>query len=313
MTQASKPTKKRQKKRRSVKKRRWPLILTSVLLGLFLIIGLVIFVQTKLFISPFRNTHLGQPRHLSYEEVTFHTRDKVPISAWYVPGTRPSGIVLVHGVYANRSEHIGHAQILSQAGYHLLLLDLRAHGLSGGDKVTYGYYEVFDVMASVDYLLKQQPKLRHIGALGNSMGGAVVVRAAAYDERIQAIVIQSSFSSLVEAVHDSFDQLALLPKQPFAPWVIASAEWLTGAKMSHINSMMYLSRMSARPVFILHRSHDNLFPPAHAKRMYAHAQEPKELWIVEGAGHTSPMVGNEAQYRQKILQFFEKAFRDSQN
>jgi len=298
----------RSKKIQPKKKSRRRILVTSFLLGLCLIIGLVVFLQVKFIISPIRNTNIGQPQHFQYKNVTFTTQDNVVISAWYVPGTNSSGIVLVHGVYANRAENIDHAQILAQAGYHLLLIDLRGHGYSGGDIWTYGYYEFLDVKASVDYLLSL-PQVRQVGALGNSMGGAVVVRAAANDNRIKAIVIQSSFSSLVEAVDDSFDQLAMLPKQPFAPLFILFAELLTGVEISQINSMRDLAQMSARPVFIIHRSNDNLFPPSHAKRMYAHAQQPKELWIVKGSGHNSPMVGNEVEYQRRILRFFRNAFR----
>ena len=44
------------------------------------------------------------------------------------------------------------ARILAGAGYHLLLIDLRGHGLSEGDQLTYGYREAWDVQTAVDYL-----------------------------------------------------------------------------------------------------------------------------------------------------------------
>ena len=40
--------------------------------------------------------------------------------------------------------------------------------------------------------------------MGYSLGGAAAVRATAIDERIHALIVESSFSSLSDAVDDSF-------------------------------------------------------------------------------------------------------------
>jgi hypothetical protein len=42
--------------------------------------------------------------------------------------------------------------------------------------------------------------------------------------------------------------------------------------------------------------------------MYDMAQEPKELWAVSGIGHINPIVGHEAEYKERILRFFAEAF-----
>jgi len=51
------------------------------------------------------------------------------------------------------------------------------------------------VQAAVDYLLAL-PEIKQVGALGTSLGGAVVVRAAAVDPRLKAIVVESRFQQL---------------------------------------------------------------------------------------------------------------------
>jgi pimeloyl-ACP methyl ester carboxylesterase len=80
---------------------------------------------------------------LIYEEVTLTTTDNLKISGWYIPGTKPYALVIVHGIWANKQAILPAAVMLVEAGYHVLAIDLRGHGLSEGKQISYGYYEAF--------------------------------------------------------------------------------------------------------------------------------------------------------------------------
>jgi pimeloyl-ACP methyl ester carboxylesterase len=45
------------------------------------------------------------------------------------------------------------------------------------------------------------------------------------------------------------------------------------------------------PLLIVHGDEDQFFPVDHAERIYAAANEPKELWIVPGFGHAERGTG----------------------
>lgn len=273
-----------------------------------LLIVCVIYTQVIVLTTPGRNRDIGAIPDVSYEDVTLTTADGVTISGWYVAGTQPRGIVIVHGIHANRAYLIPQAVILAEAGYHLLLIDLRGHGQSEDAIMTFGYREALDVEAAVDYLMAL-PDVEQVGALGHSLGAAAVVRAAATDQRLEALVLQSTYSSLSQAVDDSFNNFVLLPKWPFAPLVIALAEFRTGLDMGQIDSARDLATMPPRPVLIIHGKGDNVFPVHHAHIMFDSAQEPKTLWIVEGmAGHINPIDGHKSEYKERVLEFFENAF-----
>jgi fermentation-respiration switch protein FrsA (DUF1100 family) len=283
-------------------------LLVSITLLILLVTFGVIYLQVILLTTPGRNTNIGTLTNIPYQDITLTTADGLKLSGWYVPGTQPNAIVIVHGIHANRAYLIPQAEILARAGYHLLLFDLRGHGLSEGNQVTFGYREALDVEAAVDYL-STLPEVKQVGALGHSLGAAAVVRAAADDSRLQALVIQSSYSSLAEVIEDSFNKFALLPRWPFASLVIALAEYRTGLSAEQINSARDLAAMSPCPVFIIHSADDNLFPLRYAQEMYEAAQEPKELWIIDRVGgHINPISGHEAEYQERILKFFESAF-----
>jgi uncharacterized protein len=278
-----------------------------VFVGVLLLGGVLVAVlQFRHLLMPYRARELGTLSR-SCQDVTLTTADGVAISGWYIPGTQPEGIVLVHGIHANRGYLIPQAEILAEAGYHVVMIDLRGHGYSGGWLMTYGYREAWDVEAAVDYLLAL-PEVEQVGVLGHSLGGAAVVRAAADNERIQAIVIQSSYSSLAQAVDESFQNYSVFSQRPFAPLFISVAEIIVGTRVGEVDSARDLATMPPRPVLIIHSVDDTLFPPHHAETMFQAAQEPKKLWLVRGLGHVNPISGHEAAYRDEILAFFSDAF-----
>lgn len=277
------------------------------LLALLLLLLAAAYVEVIQLTTPGRSRDIGTI-DFPHQDVTLTTADGLKLSGWYVPGRQPNAIVIVHGISANRAYLLPQAQFLAGAGYHLLLFDLRGHGLSEGNMVTYGYGEALDVAAAVDYLAAQ-PGVQRIGGLGHSLGGAALVHAAAAEPRLEALVVQSSYSSLGEVIGDSFERMAGLPRWPFQPLVIALAEFRTGARVADINSARDLATMPARPVLIIHARDDGFLLPRYAEEMYAAAQQPKELWLIDRAGgHVNPMVGHEAEYTKRVLNFFESAF-----
>ncbi len=279
--------------------------------SLFLLSG-IIYLQIEYLTTPLRQTVAGTPPDFQqpYQDITITAQDGVDISAWYIDGVRDEAIILVHGTHANRQGMLTEARLLAEAGYQLLLLDLRGHGNSGDARLTYGYNESLDVLAAVDYLT-QRPHVSQIGVLGHSLGGAAVARAAATDTRLQAVIIQSTYSDLSRGIDDAFDKLSLLPRWPFQPLLIPLAEWRTQASVSEVSSMDSLRQISPRPVLIIHGTEDGMFPIIHAEVMYAAANHPKEFWQVEGLGHVNVSLVDPDGFRERVLPFLEAAFTDN--
>jgi fermentation-respiration switch protein FrsA (DUF1100 family) len=243
---------------------------------------------------------------LVYEDVTLTTSDGLKISGWYIPGQKSEAIIVVYGIWANKQAILPAVVMLAEAGYHVLAIDMRGHGLSEGKQISYGYYEALDVEAGVDYLLARS-EIKKVGVIGYSLGGAAIVRAAAMDERIQVLVVESSFSSLADAVNDGFSRETGLPSWPFAPLIVRAAEKELGLTVEQVHSAQALATMRPRPVLIIHGSDDNLFPVDQAYKMYEAAQAPKEIWIIEGLKHDYP-IKYKKEYQKRVLGFFEKAF-----
>ena len=125
---------------------------------------------------------------LRAEDITFRPPDRaITLRGWWIPGDAPrAALVFVHGGGDdNRSLPNGSGLALARdlvaRHYALLMIDLRNFGESDGtpEGITYGDLESNDVVGAVNEIAARSPNLP-IGAIGFSMGGATVLRAAAH-------------------------------------------------------------------------------------------------------------------------------------
>ena len=188
---------------------------------------------------------------IDYRAVDLITEDGIRLSAWYTPPQNGAVILLAHG-YGNKRPEWVYA-LLAKKKYGILAWDARAHGESEGNISTIGYLEVLDVKAALEYV-QAQSGVEHIGAWGGSMGGATIIRAAAQFPQIEAVFIDSSFTSL----EDEFNYLVPYPViNPVAEFIITTG---TGVRLDNISPLNDIARISPRPVYIVQGMADVVAP-----------------------------------------------------
>ncbi len=254
--------------------------------------------QSQIYLHPPRN--YAENRYLTkelipYQDVELITEDGVKISAWYTPPQNGVVIMLAHGYASHRLTDI--YVMLANHGYGVIAWDFRAHGASGGDFTTLGYYEVQDVKTVLDYVLRQ-PGVKHVGGLGQSMGAVTLIRAAAQYSQIEAVVSDSAFSSL---------QGELDKRVPFPvikPLIKFFAEQQTGLSLNTVNTVDEIGKITPRPVLIVQSTNDQMIPLDSALRLYENAHQPKELWIVDKAPHVGIYTMYPKEYEDRVISFF---------
>ena len=243
------------------------------------------------------------------EPVTIPSGTGISLAATFFPGTSRAAIVLSHGYGNDQGEVLPWAAFLHRAGYGVLVYDMRARGGSGGDAITLGVLEQVDLVAVIDYLAaRPDVDPDRIGALGVSLGGATTILAAARDPRIRAVVDVCGFADVDSLIGAAYRAFIGLPAFPFGPLSVRLAEWRTGQHFSRARPLDAVGRISPRPLLIIHGAADTDVPPDSSERLFAAAGEPKELWLVPGAGHgLAPWEAGPAAFERRVIVFFRRS------
>jgi hypothetical protein len=244
-------------------------------------------------------------------DFTVRANDGIELRGWKVvpPSANGDWVLLFHSVSDNRTGDLGHAEFLLRHGYSLVMMDSRAHGMSGGDIATYGWKERHDTVAITDALYATE-KVRHLYAHGVSMGAAIALQSVAVEPRIAAVSAEDPFARLREVTYDyaGLDVSPFLGKSLFRPASIFAMRAVAKAGGFNPDEVSPEKAVAQRPfpVLLICGTCDHRIPCRHAEAIYAAATGPKELWIVQGAGHASALGQAPAEYENRVVSFFEK-------
>jgi uncharacterized protein len=247
---------------------------------------------------------------LPFEEVSFPSQsaDQARIAGWLIPAPKPKAVVvLCHGIDSAACAMLPKAAMLHRNGYACLLFDFRATGRSCGDYVTLGDLEAGDVLGAVAYLdAVPQTSPLPLFAIGDSMGGSAVIRAASLCDRIGAVVSESTYSTLADALERRLKLLG-----PFAGRVAGHCHPIGASKygvtIADVSPVRDIAALAPRPVLIIHDNLDVLSPRSDADSLYAAAGEPKERWNVPYAPHTYAYMIAPREYERRVVGFLDRA------
>jgi uncharacterized protein len=249
---------------------------------------------------PARNVPTGAwigENSISYEDVELTTSDGVKLAAWYTPPQNDSVILVAHGYSSNRPEDI--YVMFARNGYGVLAWDFRAHGASGGETCSLGFYEQLDAEAALEYALSR-PGVEHIGAWGGSMGAATMILTAAKHPEIEAVVSDSAFPSLEDVIRLN------TPIRIMQPFVLFFAEQQGGFDLDQVRPVDEIAKISPRAVFVIDGWSGSAVAMNSPYRLFDAAGEPKELWVGDGVPHLGMYGYNPTEYEKRVIGFFDE-------
>jgi dipeptidyl aminopeptidase/acylaminoacyl peptidase len=253
--------------------------------------------------------------NLPFEAVRFPARDgAAEIAGWFIPaGESAPVIIMVHGRDASRTAAVKgaflqEAKLLHDAGFAVLMIDLRGHGESSDARFTFGLKERADVLGAVDWLLQRGVAAGRIGVLGLSLGAAAGIGAAAEDPAIGALVTDSAFADINPLIEQQWEAASGLPK-PFLYAALLMARVLTGEDLTQARPVQELAQVAPRPVLLIHCAADDYVPAENLSAL--HAVDPDaESWLIPGTGclHSEGFNVDPAVYGARVAAFFAEAF-----
>jgi uncharacterized protein len=240
-----------------------------------------------------REPGLGVP----YESVTVTTDDGLELTASYVPARNRAAILLYPG--ASRTDE---ARMLIAHGYGVMLLDPRGQGGSDGDTVRWAGDQ--DLLAAAAYL-QGRPDVDpdRIGAIGFSIGGEMLLRAAAESDSIHAVISEGAGDRVGETDVTGILRILVDPSQA----VMTAATTIFSNHLPPPPIVDRIGDISPRPVLLVYADPGIGGESTSQPEYFAAAGEPKVVWQVPGSGHTGGIDAQPLEYERRVTAFFDAA------
>jgi alpha-beta hydrolase superfamily lysophospholipase len=220
--------------------------------------------------APSPGTPVSLVQASSYDVVHFRATDGTRLEGWWIPATRNADtdgrgsvkrgrdtVLFCPGFAADKAAQLFLTRDLVANGYHVLAIDLRAHGRSGGQFTALGGLESRDVLGAIRWLRRWHPnQSQRILGLGESLGAAALIEAAADQgpdgQAIDAIAAYNPYADLSDEVN------ALAADRTIAPahWAlrnmilpVASAQ--VGCDLSRVSPRQAVRMLWPRPLLVI--------------------------------------------------------------
>jgi pimeloyl-ACP methyl ester carboxylesterase len=251
---------------------------------------------------PYVYTHLGQTvtgpeLEPASEQVTFPTEDGLELAGTYVPSSNRAAVIVFPG-----ATRVDEATMIARHGYGVLLVEPRGQGSSEGDVVRWAGDR--DLRAAVSYL-RGRPDVddERIGAIGFSIGGEILIEAAAQGDGIAAVVSEGAGERVGEV--DASGVKRILLAAPMAVMTASMTVFQNHGPPPPIVDRIGL--IAPRPVLLIYADPGQGGESVRQPKYFAAAGRPKEIWRVPGAGHTGGLEAQPEEYERRVIAFLDDA------
>ena len=280
---------------------------------LWLAIIIIILILTVGLILSYHFTRRGQLSEvhtpdeygLEYEPVEFRAKDGITLRGVWIPAAGSDKAVLfLHGHNSSYDFDVYRAPDLHEAGFNVMFFDFRAHGRSDGKMMTFGYKERWDVLAAIEFLHTRG--MQHIGLYGTSYGGLTAMLTAPISPEVEAVISDGGPTRLMTGAG------AWAVERGLPLWLGRTMAWLffsmtslrLGVNIFKYEPIRWVGKISPRPIFFIHGDLDLLC--ADFDDLFAAAKEPKELWRLPEAGHTTASALYPEEHTRRVIEFFKR-------
>jgi dienelactone hydrolase len=198
--------------------------------------------------------------------------------------------------------------MLARHGYGVLLFDRRGEGESDGDPNAFGWQGERDVHAAVAFLQRRADvDPQRIGGIGLSVGGEMLIEAAAESHELKAVVSEgSSGRSVRDDLANSDKTTDKIGSIASSGVTIATAVFNNNLPPASLESLV--PKIAPRSVFFIYALHgQNGTEKRPNLGFYAAASQPKQIWEVPEGPHIGGIRARPAEYERRVVGFFDRA------
>ena len=242
------------------------------------------------------------------ELVELRSRDNYVLRAhWYPAEGAKRTVILVHGWHSRWCvDFSASSPFLHENACNLLLIDQRCHGESGGDLISYGIHERYDVLTWLDWLDANHGGLP-VYLCGISMGAATVLMAAGLPiaGRVCGIIADCGYSTPNEIIKLTLEKNIGKMAGPTLAAVNLNCKLRENFTLDDYSPIEAMVQNKDIPCLFVHGDADDFVPWRMSMENFYACQAPKDMLVVNGAGHGLSFLVNPEAYKKKVLEFFE--------
>jgi len=187
----------------------------------------------------------------------------------------------------------------------VLLFDRRGEGASDGDPNIFGWAGDRDLHAAAKFLRSRADvDPERIGGIGLSVGGEMLIHAAAHSDAFKAIVSEGASGQSVRDGLANGDKLdAFLGGGAVT---LATAIFTNTLPPPSLKSEV--PKIAPNSVFFVYGQHGQGGSEKKPNQLfYAAAGPPKQIWEVPGGQHIAGITTRPDEYEQRVVAFFDRA------
>ena len=227
---------------------------------------------------------VAEAKQIEYNLVTIRSDDNLKLVGRYYDKGSDTTVLLVHGYQSTSFNNFwSHLKFYLSLGYNVLMIDQRAHGMSGGRFTTTGCKEKYDLINWISWL-DSSTGCSNIFLYGISMGATTVGLASdkITNPKVKGLIMEAGFTSFYDELCYNLGRVFM--KKAALNYVVLCAKRLLHANIKE-STTETLSKTKL-PVLFMHGSADRDVPLAHTESSFLSCGSEKSLVIVDGAPHT---------------------------
>jgi pimeloyl-ACP methyl ester carboxylesterase len=241
---------------------------------------------------------------------------KVTLSAWWIPYEGAQNTVIIgHELGSAKSSKLPYARFLYQAGYNVLLFDLRNHGQSSLDARLLCQSRRFtDDLEAVIRYVSHRPDVRGggIAILAFSFSCFPAIQVLKRGLRVTAIITDSGPRINLPKMYADFltaFKRFLVPRAFHGPVLFRAVIFsytCLGYALLAVRWPPAISDVTTQMLLI--GNADDPISPADEIKAFAALKPGTSCWISPGTSHLQAFRKHSDQYKQKVLDFLAREF-----
>lgn len=247
-------------------------------------------------------------RKMPYEDVFTYNGDSERLRAIFYKAAKPTDVYVIacHGYTGSPEKYNVVTHRFYEMGFNVLAPYLRAHGKSEHKYCSMGWFERYDVIEWIKFIIEQNHDAKII-LHGTSMGSATVMMTTGepLPSNVVCAVADCGYTSVWDEYSVQIGNVLGLPEMPFLHIARAAAKVMIGFDFKKTSPLEQVKK-SKTPTLFIHGDKDDFVPLWMNYPLYKNASCEKERLIVPNAPHAASFVVDPKLYWSTVEKFVKK-------